>query len=113
MSRFGVFTINGSNYDLDDLTLDEVEKIEELAGGAAFSDLNFGSARVMKAISYTLMSRDHPNLTMEEIGSVKMIDMMPPDEEMPPLPPAVEGDQQNGSALDVSGAPASPASTSG
>lgn len=113
VSRFGVFNINGTAYDLDDLTLDEVEAIEELAGGAAFSELNFGSAKVMKAISYTLMRRDHPDLEFSEVGKVRMLDMLPPDEEMPELPPGEEADQQNGSGLDVSGARLSPVSTSG
>ncbi len=113
MSRFGVFTINGTAYDLDDLTLDEVEQIEELCGGLAFSELNFGSAKAMKAISFTLMSRDHPGMEFADVGSVKMLDMLPADEEMPDLPPAEEGDQHNGSALADSGTQASPASTSG
>jgi hypothetical protein len=113
VSRFGVFKINGTDYDLDDLTLDEVENIEELCGGVAFSELNFGSAKAMKAVSFTLLRRNDPDLKPEDVGSVRMIDMLPADEETPPLPPPVEGDQQNGSALDASGHQPSPASTSG
>ena len=113
MSRFGVFNINGSEYDLDDLTLDEVEKIEDLCGGVAFSELNFGSAKAMKAISFTLMSRDHPDVTYEDVGSVKMLDMMPPDEKVPPLPPETEDGSQGDSVQDGSGPPPSLASIPG
>ena len=41
MSRFGIFKINGVSYDLDDLTLDEVELIEDTAGGVRW---HLGSA---------------------------------------------------------------------
>lgn len=112
MSRFGEFVINGTRYDMDDLTLDEVEAIEELAGGA-FSELNFGSGKVLKAVSYTLMRRDHPDLTMEDVGKVKMADMIPADEEMPKLPPDEGANEQNGSVPEGSGAQPSPVSTYG
>ena len=112
MSRFGVFNINGSQYDLDDLTLNEVEAIEDLCGGTPFSELNFGSAKAMKAISFTLMKRDHPDITYADVGSVKMIDMMPPDEETPKLPPA-DGDLPAASDPGTSGPRLSPVSTTG
>ncbi len=113
MSRFGTFNINGEAYDLDDLTLDEVEAIENLCGGSAFSELNFGSAKAMKAISYTLLRRNHPEITMDEVGNVKMVDMMPPDEEQPPLPAPGEAENTNESGLAESGVQLSVASTTG
>lgn len=104
MSRFGVFTINGTQYDMDDLTLDEVEEIEERAGGEAFSELNFGSARVMKSVAFTLMKRSNPDLDFAEVGKVKMLDFLPSDEEMPALPPAeASADNPSGSEPDGSG----------
>lgn len=113
MSRFGVFKINGVQYDLDDLTLDEVEGIEELGGGQPFSELNFGSAKTMKAIAFTLMKRSNPALEMSEVGAVKVIDFMAADEEMPALPPEEEGESQNGSELAGSGTPPSVVSIAG
>ena len=113
MSRFGEFVINGTKYDLDDLDLDEMEEIETNSGGTAFAELNFGSSKVMKSIAFTLMRRDHPAITLGEVGKVKMINMLPPDEEMPPLPPGEEGSLQNGSVHDVSGVHPSLVSTAG
>ena len=104
MSRFGVFTINGVDYDLDDLTLDEVEQIEERAGAGAFTDMNFGGAKTMKAIAYTLMRRTSPELEWSEVGKVKLLDFMPPDEEVPDSGPPVEEAAENGSASEPAAA---------
>ena len=112
MSRFGVFKIEGVSYDLDDMTLDEMELIEETCGGVPFGELNFAAAKTMKAIAWTLLRRNDPEITMEAIGGIKMIDMLPADEKEPPLPPE-DGEATNGSGHVDSGAPASPASTTG
>jgi hypothetical protein len=115
MSRFGSFKIQGTNYDMDDLTLNEVEEIEGRAGDTAFSELNFGSAKVMKAIAFVLMKRSNPDLTEDEVGAVKVIDFLPADEEMPETSPPEEGEaeSQNGSALAAAGVPDSVASIAG
>jgi hypothetical protein len=86
MSRFGTITINQVVYDLDDLDLDEMEAIEELGGGE-FTELNFGSAKVMKAIAFTLMKRTNPALEMAEVGKIKLISFGEADEEMPDTGP--------------------------
>ena len=109
MSRFGIYKIDGVQYDLDDMTLDEMEAIEEACGGTPFGELNFGSAKTMKAIALTLIRRSNPDATIESIGSTKMIDLIPADEEQPPLPPGEGAESQNGSDREGSGAPASPA----
>src|SRR6186713_535372 len=87
MSRFGTFKIDGVTYDLDDLTLDEVEEIEDQSNGVPFSEINYGSAKGMKAFAYVLMKRNNPELTMADVGKVKIVSMETPDEEMPDLPP--------------------------
>jgi hypothetical protein len=112
MSRFGTFNINGQVYDLDDFTLDEVEQIEELCGGAPFSDLAFGSAKAMKAIAFTLMQRTDPEIEMSDVGTVKLIDFLPADEEMPKLPPEEEASPAASDPA-ASGARLSVASTPG
>jgi len=114
MSRFGVFKINGVEFDLDDLDLDEVEAIEELSGGVPFSEMNFGSSKTMKAIAFTLLRRNDPALELSAVGKVKLIDFAPPDEEMPETGPPAEGvPNPNGSEHADSGAPASAASIRG
>lgn len=118
MSRFGIFKINGVEYDLDDLTLDEVELIEETAGGVPFAEVNYGSVKGMKAFAFTLMKRDHPDITMEEVGKVKIASFESPNEEMPDLPPVPSAtpspvESPNGSVVEDSGVPDSAASTTG
>lgn len=115
MSRFGSYKINGVKYDLDDLTLDEIEAIENLCEGAPFSDISFGSSKAMKAIATTLLRRQNPGVTAEEIGAIKVINFAPADEEMPDTGPPAEGEaeSQNGSALADSGAQVSAGSIGG
>jgi hypothetical protein len=117
MSRFGVFKINGVAYDMDELTLDEVEEIETNAGGedVGFGGLNFGSAKTMKAIAFTLMKRTDPALEMAAVGKVRMLDFVQGDEEVPATGPPVEGAEKspNGSAPVAAGALASVESIAG
>jgi hypothetical protein len=114
MSRFGEFNINGTKYDLDELTLDEMEKLEELSGGVPFSELNYGSAKAMKAVAFVLLSRGNPELTWEEVGKVKVLDFMPAEEEMPELPPdSTTEEGLNGSEPVAAGALDSAGSTPG
>ena len=113
MSRFGVFKINGVDYDLDDLDLDEVEEIEENAGAGSFTEMNFGAAKTMKAIAFTLMKRTDPAFEKSQVGKVKLLDFMPSDEEVPDTGPPAEEGSGNGSEHAAAGAPLSLASTDG
>ena len=114
MSRFGVFNINGVTYDLDDLTLDEIEQIEDLAGGVAFSEINYGAAKGMKAFTFVLLKRSNPDVTMEEVGAVKVASFAEADEEMPELPPADQAEQTSGESEEGDSGPRlSVASTDG
>ena len=114
MARTFTLKIEGKEYEVDDLTLDEMAAVEELAGGVPFSDLNFGAAQTMKALAYTLRKRDQPDVTMEQIGQLKMLELVAGDEEMPPLPPAEGAPVQNGSQTPGgSGAHPSPGYTPG
>jgi hypothetical protein len=110
MSRFGIFTINGTDYDLDDLDLDEIEEIEERSGSSAFSEMNFGSSKTMKALAFVLMRRSDPAVTWEQIGKVKLLTFLPADEEALDSGPPAEGapveGSHNGSEPVVAGVPA-------
>lgn len=112
MSRFGVFKIQGVAYDLDDLTLDEVEAFEEICG-AEFSEANFGSSKAMKAIATVLLRRNNPTITAEEIGRVKLIDFAPPDEEVPATGPPAEDAAEDASEPVAAGVRGSVASIAG
>src|SRR5262245_26343697 len=113
VSRFGVFRINGVDYDLDDLTLDEVEQIEDLNDGLPFGELRFNSAKAMKSIAFTMIRRAQPELRIEDVGSVKLIDFLAPEEEMPDLPTEETEESPSGSAPDGSGTRLSAVSTRG
>lgn len=64
--------VDGRPYDATDLTLNEVEEIEEACGGIALENLDFGRAKVLKAIVYTLLRRDDPDVSMERVGALKL-----------------------------------------
>ena len=87
MSQFGTLTINGVAYDLDELTIDEVEAIEDAAGGVPFSEINYGSAKGMRAFATVLLRRTNPGISGEEVGRLRLVSFVQPDEEMPDLPP--------------------------
>jgi hypothetical protein len=116
MSRLGIITIAGVTYDIDDLTLNEMEEIENLAG-QTFGELNYAGAKTMKAFTFVLMKRDNPAITMEEVGNIKVASFVEGEEALPPLPPDVRGDQetqsQGESPRDDSGPQLSADSTAG
>ena len=67
-----VLKINGKEYDATDLTLNEVEQIEDLNGGVSLDQLDLGRAKTLKAIVYVLLRRDNPEITLEDAGNVKL-----------------------------------------
>lgn len=99
MSRLGIFTIEGVDYDLDDLDLGEMEDIEELAG-APFGEINTGSTKGMKAFVFVLLRRNNPDITMQDIRSVKMVSLLPAEEKMPELPPDNRAGQESQSQVE-------------
>lgn len=64
--------IDGREYDAADLTLDEVEAIEDACGGVSLEQLDFARAKVLKAIVFTLLKRDEPDVTMDRVGAIKL-----------------------------------------
>jgi hypothetical protein len=67
-----VLRINGREYDATDLTLNEVETIEDLCGGVSLDNLDLGRAKTLKAIVFVLLRRDEPDMTLEDAGNVKL-----------------------------------------
>lgn len=61
--------INGKPYSVDDLTLDEVDRIEETCGGP-LEELDLRRAKVLKTVVFTLMRRDNPDLTLDDVGKI-------------------------------------------
>ncbi len=74
-----VLKINGREYDATDLTLNEVEEIEDMCGGGAMVDLDFRRPKTLKAIVYVLLRRDDPSVTLEQAGNVRYKGLLPDD----------------------------------
>lgn len=64
--------IDGRSYDAAELTLNEIEEIEDLCGGVSIEELDLGRARHLKRIVYVLRKRDNPEITLEEAGDVQL-----------------------------------------
>jgi hypothetical protein len=113
VSRFGLWKIGDVEYDLDDLSLNEVANIEDMFD-KSIGELDWGSARVMRAIVWQLQRRSQPEMTLEDAGETTFIQLAMGDEEMPPLPPATGEEPPVESATpDGSGHQLSVASTPG
>ncbi len=74
-----VLKINGKEYDATDLTLNEVETIEDLCGGVSLDSLDLGRAKTLKAIVFVLLRRDEPEITLEDAGNVKLSGLLGAD----------------------------------
>ena len=74
-----VLKINGREYDATDLTLNEVEQIEDLNGGVSLDQLDLGRAKTLKAIVYVLLRRDDPEITLQDAGNVKLSGLLGAD----------------------------------
>lgn len=62
------------NFDIETLTLNEVEILEDLTGGSIDSMLEEGSPRgkTLKALAFIIMKRDNPDVTLEEAGNTQL-----------------------------------------
>lgn len=62
-------------FDPEDLTLDEVEELEQLLGGVGLDSMLDGSGPkgpALKAIMFVLVRRQRPEVTMADIGRMKL-----------------------------------------
>lgn len=68
--------------DFDSLTLDEIEILEEMTGvsidaiGKRLSGEDAPKAKTMKALAYVASRRENPDITVEEIGQIKLTDLV-------------------------------------
>lgn len=70
MSKSDALTI-----DLEDLTIEEVEVLEEITDTALDELFAPGAkkGRVLRALAYIAARRDNPNVTLEEVGSKRLV----------------------------------------
>ena len=73
-------TIAGKTYTLqvDDLELGEIEVIED-AADMPLSEINWGRANVVRAITYVLLRRENPAFTMDDARHMKLSDLGDPE----------------------------------
>ena len=64
---------DGIEIDPDDLTLNELAEFEKLSG-SKMSQLGEGNfdAQTMIALVYIVLRKDHPGLTIEQVGELKL-----------------------------------------
>jgi hypothetical protein len=88
----GQMTIDGREYSLDDLTLGELEGLEDHLG-LPLSQVDVNSARTMKYLVYIVKHREDPAFTLEQAGEVKITDLLSDSEdEVPPTSDAAGED---------------------
>ena len=68
--------------DFDSLTLDEIELLEDISGisidaiGKRLGGDDQPKAKVMKALAFVASRRENPDVTIEEIGQIKLTDLV-------------------------------------
>ena len=68
--------------DFDSLTLNEIETLEEMTGvsidaiGKRLAGDDQPKAKVMKALAFVASRRENPDVTVEEIGQIKLTDLV-------------------------------------
>jgi len=92
----GELTIDGKAYTLDDLTLGELEALDDhMSLPIAQIDLN--SARAMKFLVWLLKHREDDTYTLQQAGDIKITDLIQPVPEEE-LPPPVDGEAESPAA---------------
>jgi len=92
MALLGELSIDGKRYSLDDLTLDQLESLEDHMG-LPLSQVDMNSARAMKYVVYLAKSGEDPSFTLEKAGQVRVAELIADEpEEVPPTNGAADGD---------------------
>jgi|LakMenEpi03Aug12_release.lakeMendotaPanAssembly.Ray.scaffolds.fasta_scaffold09689_12 hypothetical protein len=88
-AMLGELTIDGKTYALDDLTLGELEALEDHMG-LPIGQIDLNSARAMRFLVWLLKHRENPAFTMEQAGDVKITDLIQPEDDNPPADAGAE-----------------------
>ena len=88
-AMLGELTIDGKTYALDDLTLGELEALEDHMG-LPIGQIDLNSARAMRFLVWLLKHRENPAFTMEQAGDVKITDLIQPEDDNPPVDAGAE-----------------------
>jgi hypothetical protein len=72
-------------FNLDDMTIAELEEIEELIGGDVLEMMTAGTPkmRLLRVLAWVTMRRSNPDLTMDDVGAMKLSSL---NLEAPPTP---------------------------
>ena len=84
MALLGELKIDGKKYSLDDLTLNQLESLEDHMG-LPLSQVDMNSARAMKFVVYLAKSGEDPSFTLEQAGQVRVAELI--DDEPDDVPP--------------------------
>lgn len=66
------------NIEIETLTLNEIEELEELSGISIDSLMAAGTpkGKILKALVYVVLKRTKPGITLEEAGNMPMAEVM-------------------------------------
>lgn len=65
-------TLDALEVDINSLTLDELDTVEEITG-RPFTDLGQRiNAKALRALAFVTLRRTYPDLTMEEVGALRI-----------------------------------------
>lgn len=78
-----------SDVTLDTLTLDDLEALEDITGRPFDEVFVKGrpKAKALKALAFISLRRDHPELTLEDVGSIAVVTGDAPDPAAEPVDP--------------------------
>ena len=72
MSVIGNISVNGKQYDLDDLELGELEALEDFMG-APIGELALGSIKATLYLVFLIKRRDDPEYTLDDARREKFV----------------------------------------
>lgn len=72
MSQIGNISVNGKQYDLDDLELGELEALEDFMS-APIGEMSLGSIKATLYLVYLIKRRDNPEYTLEDARREKFV----------------------------------------
>jgi hypothetical protein len=106
MAVIGTLWIGDRDYTLDDLELGEVEEFETAMGGQTMAEVDLSSAKAIIWLVYLVKRREDPEYTLDDARSVKLTDIIRPEEDEAgaPLADAARGsDDGDGQTSDETG----------